>query len=105
MFNEEKIVDKNQLREKIDVLDEELLKILNKRTEIILEIGKLKADTGSTYYAPHREQEILQRLTALNKGPFPNTALTYVYREIMSACRSLEKEISVVFPLHIRPLI
>ena len=86
-----------ELREKIDVLDDELLKILNKRTEIILEIGKLKADTGSTYYAPHREQEILQRLTTLNKGPFPNTALTYVYREIMSACRSLEKQISVAF--------
>lgn len=90
-------MDIKELREKIDALDEELLKILNKRTEIILEIGMLKAKTGSTYYAPHREQEILQRLTTLNKGPFPNTALTYIYREIMSACRSLEKQMSVAF--------
>jgi len=90
-------VDIKELREKIDALDEEILELLNKRTETILEIGILKTENGSSYYVPHREKEILQRLTAINKGPFPNSGLVYVYREIISACRSLEKPISVAF--------
>jgi len=90
-------VDIKELREKIDALDEEILELLNKRTETILEIGKLKTENGSSYYVPHREKEILQRLTAINKGPFPNSGLAYVYREIISACRSLEKPISVAY--------
>ena len=90
-------MDIKELREKIDALDEEILELLNKRTETILEIGILKTENGSSYYVPHREKEILQRLTAINKGPFPNSGLVYVYREIISACRSLEKPISVAF--------
>jgi chorismate mutase/prephenate dehydratase len=90
-------VDINELRNKIDVLDEEIVNLLNKRTEIALEIGKLKSNSDSSYYVPHREQAIIKRLTTINKGPFPNDGLVNVYSEIMSACRSLEKPISVAF--------
>jgi chorismate mutase-like protein len=90
-------LDINDLRNKIDALDEEIVNLLNKRTEIVLEIGKLKSKSDSSIYVPHREQEIIKRLTNLNKGPFPNDGLAHVYNEIMSACRSLEKPISVAF--------
>jgi len=90
-------VDIKELREKIDSIDESILKLLNERTKLALEIGKLKAESDSPTYVPHREQEIVNRLTAINKGPFPNTGLAYVYREIISACRSLEKPLTVVY--------
>jgi len=91
------IVDIKELREKIDLIDENILKLLNERTKLALEIGKLKAESDSPTYVPHREQEIVNRLTAINKGPFPNTGLAHVYREIISACRSLEKPLTVVY--------
>lgn len=90
-------MDLGELRKQIDALDEEILKLLNKRAETVLEIGHLKAKTNTNAYVPHREKAIISRLTTMNKGPFPNSALSTVYREIMSACRSLEKTISVAF--------
>ena len=90
-------MDLKELRERIDALDEEILKLLNQRTVAVLEIGRLKAKANANYYVPHREQAIIDKLTAINKGPFPNTGLKTVYREIMSACRSLEKPLSVAY--------
>ncbi len=90
-------MDIKELREKIDSIDEEILRLLNERTKLALEIGKLKAEKDSPTYVPHREQEIVNRLTTINKGPFPNKGLAYVYREIISACRSLEKPLTVVY--------
>lgn len=90
-------MDINSLRKKIDELDNEIINLINKRTEIVLEIGKLKSNNNSSVYVPHREQEIIKRLTNLNNGPFPNDGLVNVYNEIISACRSLEKPISVAF--------
>lgn len=90
-------MDINELRKQIDALDEEILKLINKRTEIALKIGKLKSENELNVYVPHREQGIINRLSAINKGPFPNSGLEAVYREIISACRSLEKPISVAY--------
>jgi len=90
-------VNLKELRKRIDDLDAEILKLLNQRTEAVLEIGKLKDKAKSNYYVPHREQAVIKRLCAMNCGPFPSSALQTVYREIISACRSLEKPISVAY--------
>lgn len=90
-------MDLKELRKRIDALDGEVLKLLNQRTEIVLEVGRLKAEAKSNYYVPHREQAIIKRLCAMNSGPFPNAALQIVYTEIISACRSLEKPLSVAY--------
>ena len=86
-----------ELRDRIDVLDEEILRLLNQRAETVLEVGRLKAETNASYYVPHREQMILDRLCAINTGSFPNVALKIIYGEIMSACRSLERTLSVAY--------
>ena len=90
-------MDLREWRKRIDATDEEILKLLNQRTEAVLEIGKLKAKNKANFYAPHREQAIINRLTATNPGPFPNKALRIVYKEIMSASVSLEKPIKVAY--------
>ena len=87
----------DNLRKKIDQLDEKIVKLLNDRTEFALEIGKLKNTGGKAIYAPDRESEIYQKLQSLAKGPLPADALKAVYREIMSASLSLEKNIRIAF--------
>jgi chorismate mutase / prephenate dehydratase len=85
------------LREKIGALDGEILHLLNERAEIALEMGKVKSEAGITLYDPQREEEILKQLASQNSGPFPRQAISPVFREIISGCRSLETELTVVY--------
>ncbi len=84
-------------REKIDSLDEQILHLLNQRAEVALEVARVKSEAQKEPYSPQREDEILKRLEAKNSGPFPRKAIPSVFREIISACRSLEVELSVIY--------
>ncbi|GBD98160.1 P-protein [bacterium BMS3Abin07] len=87
--------DLGKLRKKIDEIDEKMLDLLNKRAKIVLEVAGLKQDKNSVFYAPDRERKIIERLKALNSGPFPDDALKVVFREIISASLSMEKPLEV----------
>ena len=84
-------------REKIEALDGQILRLLNQRAEMVLKVSKVKSESKMDYYDPQREEEILRRLNEKNSGPFPQQAISSVFREIISACRSLEVELSVVY--------
>ncbi len=84
-------------RAQIDRLDEELVRLLNRRTRIALEIGRLKSERESEVYVPAREKEVLSRVSALNEGPLTEASLHAIYREIMSAALALEKTLRVAY--------
>jgi chorismate mutase/prephenate dehydratase len=86
-----------KLRREIDQIDNEILKLLNKRAEVVIGISHIKRNEKAKFYSPEREREILERLTALNKGPFPHETLKVIYREILSASLSLEEPLKVAF--------
>ncbi len=85
------------LRSQIDTIDDRLVALLNERSAIVLEIGKIKKSKNSHFHTPAREQSIYDRIVANNPGPFPNEALKHVFREIMGGSLSLEKEIRVAY--------
>ena len=85
----------DKLRREIDEIDNEILKLLNKRANVVIEIAHIKRNEKAKYYSPEREREILERITALNSGPFPNDTLKVIYREILSASLSLEEPLKV----------
>jgi chorismate mutase/prephenate dehydratase len=82
------------LRSQIDSLDAELLALLNRRAEVVRQVGELKG--GKRVYRPEREAEILRRVAA-SKGVLPAGAAAAVFREVISACRALEQEIRVAY--------
>ncbi|MFZ6016007.1 MAG: prephenate dehydratase [Nitrospirota bacterium] len=84
-----------KLRGNIDEIDNEILKLLNKRAETVIKIAHTKRNEKEKFYSPERERQILERLTTLNKGPFPNDTLKVIYREILSASLSLEEPLRV----------
>jgi chorismate mutase/prephenate dehydratase len=86
-----------KLRKQIDEIDDEILNLLNKRANIVLDIAHIKRNENAKYYSPEREREILERLTGTNKGPFPNETLKVIYREILSASLSLEEPLKVAY--------
>jgi chorismate mutase/prephenate dehydratase len=84
--------DIDKLRREIDALDDELAKLLDRRAGLAAEIGKLKE--GSVVYRPEREAEILRRISS---KILPKERMVAVFREIISACRSLEDAIRVSY--------
>lgn len=82
-------MDLTHLRQRIDLLDEKIVAVLNERACVSLEIGKAKKVSNAGVYAPARERKVLDRVKALNKGPMPNGAFEAIYREVMSSSLSL----------------
>ena len=90
-------MDLESIRKKIDSLDEKIVGFLNERTELALEIGKLKDKKGGPVYAPERESEVYGKIQGLAKGPLPADSLKAIYREIMSASLSLERPLAIAY--------
>lgn len=87
----------NPVRKKIDELDQKIINLLNERTDLVLEIGKLKSQDGKEIYSPEREAEIYQKIDHLSHSALPKDSLKSIYREIMSAALALEKPLSIAY--------
>jgi chorismate mutase-like protein len=85
------------LRRQIDALDDQIVPLLNARAQIVVQIGKLKQQSGVPIYAPDREKAVLEKVRAMNKGPLANRCLEAVYRELMSGSFALEKPLRIGF--------
>jgi chorismate mutase / prephenate dehydratase len=85
------------VRDEIDAIDAELLDLLNRRARCAEEVGRIKAQFGygGLIYRPEREAQVLRRIQARNAGPLSNESVTFFFRELMSACLSLERPLSV----------
>ncbi|BEQ14271.1 prephenate dehydratase [Desulfoferula mesophila] len=87
----------NALREEIDQVDRELMSLLNQRARLALDIGRLKKNAGLPVFVPERESDLLDKLAQGNHGPLPNRYLVSVFREVISACRSVQQPLKVAF--------
>ena len=83
------------LREKVDSLDKEIVRLLNERASAVVRIGETKRGSGIPIYAPHREQEVLRRVLEANLGPLSPRTIEAVYREIMSGSFALEQPLRI----------
>lgn len=87
----------DDIRKKIDEIDQRVIDLINERTDLAIEIGKLKREKGEEVYSPSRESEIYRKIDTLAKGSVPKDALKAIYREIMSACLALEKPVAAAY--------
>ena len=85
------------LRERIDALDRDLLALLNRRMQVVVEVGELKKSEGSPVFRPEREAQVIDGLKAVNAGPLKNESVAPIWREIMSASRALETPTRVAY--------
>lgn len=83
------------LRKRIDELDEKLVKLINERAKVVVEVGRIKKGGNSPVYVPERERQVMERIGKLNQGPLPNTCLEAIWRELMSGSFALEKPLRV----------
>lgn len=86
-----------EIREEIDKIDSELVRILNRRAELAQEIGRAKGETEAPFFTPERERQIYERIREMNPGPLTPTQLRAVFVEIISAARAAERRLRIAF--------
>ncbi|MEE8261691.1 MAG: prephenate dehydratase [Gammaproteobacteria bacterium] len=89
----------NSLRERIDELDTQLVKLISERAKLATQVAHAKggASSDNSYYRPEREARILHRVIARNEGPLSDEEMARLFREIMSACLALEQPLQIAF--------
>jgi chorismate mutase len=83
--------DLEDLRKRIDLLDDSLVRLLNARAACALEIGRLKREMGVPIYQPDREAEVLRHVQAANNGPLDQAAIKRLFERIIDEARHLER--------------
>jgi len=81
----------SKLRQNIDAIDLEIVRLLNKRALNALKTGMIKKKAGAGVYDPAREHQVFARVQKLSRGPLNPAAVRSIYRSIISACRARQK--------------
>jgi chorismate mutase/prephenate dehydratase len=87
-------------RAKVDAIDEQLIRLLNERAELVHVIGEIKKKDGMEIYVPGREETLLRKLNQLNaaqNGKLTEKAIRSIFREIMSAALALENSLKIAY--------
>lgn len=89
--------DLDDLRQQIDLLDAEIISALNRRAEVVVQIGEHKRGSGGPIYAPDREAKVLEKVLGASRGPLQPRTIEAIYRELMSGSFSLERPLRIGF--------
>lgn len=84
----------DEIRERIDRLDDELLHIFNERASLALAIGEIKKQLGIPVYDPAREKRIFARMKEANPGPLDDGAIVRLFERVVDESRRLERIMS-----------
>lgn len=87
----------DEIRKRIDAIDEKLIELLNERTRLASKIGEIKRKQGIDVYSPDRESEIYKKIDSLTKDGLSSEALKTIYREIMSASLAMERPLVIAY--------
>ncbi|HXM50878.1 MAG TPA: chorismate mutase [Pyrinomonadaceae bacterium] len=82
----------------IDALDDELVRLLNRRAQLAVEVGGLKRRDATPMRDSERERQVLTRIRRANTGPFNDDAMTRIFQCIIDESRSMEESIAQTSP-------
>jgi chorismate mutase-like protein len=77
-------------RAEIDIVDEKIINLLNRRAELVAKIGELKHLYGLPIYDPIREGAVLSHICKANKGPLDNNTLELLFKQIIYQSKLIE---------------
>jgi len=87
-------VEIEEVRKRIDLLDDALLRIFNERAGLALEIGRIKKGINLPVYDPAREKRIFARMKENNPGPLDDGAILRLFERVVDESRRLERILS-----------
>ena len=84
----------DEIRKRIDLLDDVLLRIFSERARLALEIGRRKQGLGLPVFDPAREKRIFARMREDNPGPLDGGAIVRLFERVVDESRRLERVMS-----------
>jgi len=92
-------IDIDRLRRRIDQLDRRIVRLISDRARLASRIGETKRRNDQPVFSPDREETVLRRVSELSRqmGSVSQEAIRRIYSEIISACRSAERELTIAF--------
>ena len=78
-------------RNEIDNIDRHIVELLNRRAEIALNIGGIKAKAGLPVFDRRRESEVMRAVLRSSDGTFGGEAMERVFSEILLESRRLQR--------------
>jgi chorismate mutase len=78
-------------RDLIDDLDRRILELLNDRTRIVEEIGRIKQHLDLPIYEPNRERQVFENVTGNNQGPLTPDGVKRVFERIIDEMRNVQR--------------
>ena len=91
MTREDALATLADCRRRIDSVDLQILKLLNERTEIVENIGRVKMEHSMPVYEPRREDEVFRNVVENNQGPLPADAVRRIFERVIDEMRTLQK--------------
>jgi chorismate mutase len=91
MTNEDWLIALAECRRRIDAVDLQLLALLNERTRIVEEIGRVKQEMRLPIYEPRREDQVYDNILSHNQGPLPPEAVRRIYERLIDEMRQVQR--------------
>ena len=81
----------DQFRVSIDAVDRRIVDLLNERTRVVEEIGRVKRHSDLPIYEPKREEQVFANITGHNQGPLTPEAVRHIFERIIDEMRSIQR--------------
>ena len=82
----------DELRERLDIIDEQIMSLLSERAKVVMKVADFKRHHNIPIYVPEREASLIERLRTINPGPLPGEAIDRIYRTVVEEMRKFESE-------------
>jgi len=87
----------DEFRVSIDEIDRQIVALINERTRVVEEIGRVKREAQLPVYEPKREEQVFANITSANQGPIPHEAVRRIFERIIDEMRSIQR-LKIVTP-------
>jgi chorismate mutase-like protein len=81
----------DEFRVSIDDIDRRIVELINERTRVVEEIGRVKREAQLPVYEPKREEQVFANITSANHGPIPSDSVRRIFERIIDEMRTLQR--------------
>ena len=86
-----------EFRVSIDEIDRRIVALINERTRVVEEIGRVKRQAQLPVYEPKREEQVFANITSANQGPITPEAVRRIFERIIDEMRTIQR-LKIVTP-------
>ncbi len=80
-----------EFRVLIDDVDRKIVEMLNQRTRVVEDIGRVKREAKLPVYEPKREEQVYANIRQANQGPLDEAAVRRIFERIIDEMRQIQR--------------